>query len=62
MYAHMIRDSTGVEVGQMVKAGDYIGRVGNTGVTSGSHLHLAIIVDGVHIDPFEFLLNNTKGN
>jgi len=62
LYAHMIRDSTGVEVGQTVKAGDYIGRVGNTGVTSGSHLHLAIIVDGVHIDPFEFLLNNTKGN
>ena len=62
LYAHMIRDSTGVEVGQKVVAGDYIGRVGNTGVTSGAHLHLAIIVDGVHIDPFEFLLNNTKGN
>jgi murein DD-endopeptidase MepM/ murein hydrolase activator NlpD len=62
MYAHMIRDSTGVEVGQIVKAGDYIGRVGNTGVTSGSHLHLAIRVDGVPVDPFEFLLNNTKGN
>ena len=62
LYAHMIRDSTGVEVGQKVAAGDYIGRVGNTGVTSGAHLHLAIIVDGVHIDPFEFLLNNTKGN
>jgi len=62
MYAHMIRDSTGVEVGQIVKAGDYIGRVGNTGVTSGSHLHLAIRVDDVPVDPFEFLLNNTKGN
>jgi murein DD-endopeptidase MepM/ murein hydrolase activator NlpD len=62
LYAHMIRDSTGVEVGQQVKAGDYIGRVGNTGVTSGAHLHLAIIVDGVHIDPFEFLKKHTKGN
>ena len=62
LYVHMIRDSTGVEVGQQVKAGDYIGRVGNTGVTSGSHLHLAIIVDGVHIDPFEFLKKHTKGN
>jgi len=62
LYAHMIRDSTGVEVGQKVNAGDYIGRVGNTGVTSGSHLHLAIIVDDVHIDPFEFLLNHTRGN
>ena len=58
----MIRDSTGVEVGQQVKAGDYIGRVGDSGVTSGAHLHLAIIVDGVHIDPFEFLKKHTKGN
>jgi murein DD-endopeptidase MepM/ murein hydrolase activator NlpD len=62
LYAHMIRDSTGVEVGQQVKAGDYIGRVGNTGVVSGGHLHIAIIVDGVHIDPFEFLKLHTKGN
>lgn len=62
LYAHMIRDSTGVKVGQEVKAGDYIGRVGDSGVTSGAHLHLAILVDEVPVDPFEFLKTHTRGN
>ena len=62
LYAHMIRDSTGVKLGQEVKAGDYIGRVGDSGVTSGAHLHLAILIDDNPVDPFEFLKKHTKGN
>ena len=62
LYAHMIRDSTGVKVGQQVKVGDYIGRVGNTGTSTGSHLHFSILIDGVHVDPFQWLKENTKGN
>ncbi len=62
LYAHMIRDSTGVKVGQEVKAGDYIGRVGDSGVTSGAHLHLAILINEEPVDPFEFLKKHTKGN
>jgi murein DD-endopeptidase MepM/ murein hydrolase activator NlpD len=62
LYAHMIRDSTGVRVGQQVKVGDYIGRVGNTGTSTGAHLHFSILIDGVHVDPFKWLKENTKGN
>lgn len=62
LYAHMIRDSTGVKVGQQVKVGDYIGRVGNTGTSTGAHLHFSILIDGAHVDPFEWLKKNTKGN
>lgn len=62
LYAHMIRDSTGVRVGQKVKVGDYIGRVGNTGTSTGAHLHFSILIDGVHVDPFKWLKENTKGN
>jgi murein DD-endopeptidase MepM/ murein hydrolase activator NlpD len=62
LYAHMIRDSTGVKVGQKVKVGDYIGRVGNTGISTGAHLHFSILIDGAHVDPFEWLKDNTKGN
>lgn len=62
LYAHMIRDSTGVKVGQEVKVGDYIGRVGDTGTSTGAHLHFSILVDGVHVDPFEWLKKHTKGN
>jgi murein DD-endopeptidase MepM/ murein hydrolase activator NlpD len=62
LYAHMIRDSTGVTVGQQVKVGDYIGRVGNTGTSTGAHLHFSILIDGEHVDPFKWLKDNTKGN
>ena len=62
LYAHMIRDSIGVKLHQTVKAGDYIGRVGDSGVTSGAHLHLAILIDGNPVDPFEFLKKHTRGN
>ncbi|MCF8546841.1 MAG: M23 family metallopeptidase [Microbacteriaceae bacterium] len=62
LYAHMIRDSIGVKLGQEVKAGDYIGRVGDSGVTSGAHLHLAILIDESPVDPFTFLKKHTKGN
>ena len=62
LYAHMLRDSTGVKVGQEVKAGDYVGRVGSTGASTGAHLHFSILIDGEHVDPFEWLKKYTKGN
>lgn len=62
LYAHMLRDSTGVKAGQDVEVGDYIGRVGNSGTSTGSHLHLEIFVDGVAVDPFGWLKKNAKGN
>ena len=62
LYAHMIRDSTGVRVGQQVQAGDYIGRVGNSGTSTGAHLHFEILVDGTPVDPFDWLKRHTKGN
>jgi len=62
VYAHMIRDSTGVHMGQEVQVGDYVGRVGNSGFTTGAHLHLGIIIDGLPVDPFDFLKKHTRGN
>ena len=49
-YAHMVRGSN-VPIGTVVHRGDVIGLVGNTGPTSGSHLHFSIIVGDTFVDP-----------
>jgi murein DD-endopeptidase MepM/ murein hydrolase activator NlpD len=44
-----------VRVGQHVDTGDTIGRVGNTGRSTGPHLHYEVRRNGVAIDPSGFL-------
>ena len=41
-YAHMQKDSVTVEVGDHVRTGETLGKVGNTGNTSAPHLHFQI--------------------
>lgn len=55
VYGHMRDNSFRVTVGQEVKVTDELGLVGSTGQSTGSHLHLEIHVDGVPVDPFEWL-------
>ncbi len=44
-----------VQVGQQLAAGDVIGIVGNTGLSTGAHLHWEMRVNGVAVDPTQFL-------
>jgi murein DD-endopeptidase MepM/ murein hydrolase activator NlpD len=41
--------------GQRIKRGDVVGYAGNTGWSTGCHLHFTILVNGDPVDPMKFL-------
>jgi murein DD-endopeptidase MepM/ murein hydrolase activator NlpD len=56
LYAHMSRFN--VREGQQVKRGDIIGYVGNTGSSTGPHVHYEVIKNLAKIDPINFFFND----
>lgn len=48
-YAHM--DDRSVQVGQTVQAGELVGHVGSTGMSTGNHLHFVVLADSAPVDP-----------
>ena len=55
LYAHLQYKSTPLKIGDTVTRGDLVGLVGNTGMSTASHLHLGIKVNGSYVDPIPFL-------
>jgi hypothetical protein len=57
LYAHMKKDSfpEGMMIGSVVEAGETIGAVGNTGVSTGPHLHFELLINGEHVDPLPLI-------
>lgn len=56
VYGHMSKIM--VQVGQRVKRGDVIGLVGNTGTSTGSHLHYEVRRHGIPVNPINYYLND----
>ena len=57
-YAHM--DSLSVSAGQEVTKGTVIGTTGNTGSSSGSHLHIECLYNGEYYNPLFYFDVGTK--
>ena len=52
-YGHLLRSA--VKQGNMVKRGDLIGYVGNSGRSTGSHLHYSVTLNGIPVNPRKYL-------
>jgi len=62
LYGHMIDGSSPLYPGQTVHVGDFVGLTGDTGYSFGEHLHLEIHINGVPIDPFPWMTQNTTND
>jgi murein DD-endopeptidase MepM/ murein hydrolase activator NlpD len=58
-YGHL--SAFGVKEGQVVSRGQYIGRMGSTGHSTGPHVHFAIKFNGRPINPLQVLRNAGAG-
>ena len=56
LYAHL--NKYNVKRNQIVKKGDIIGFVGNTGRSQAPHLHYEVIKDGKRVNPINFYYGN----
>jgi murein DD-endopeptidase MepM/ murein hydrolase activator NlpD len=57
-YAHCA--SIDVEIGTVVRRGQAVAKVGNSGRSTGPHLHFEVLLDGVPQDPARFLAGGSR--
>jgi murein DD-endopeptidase MepM/ murein hydrolase activator NlpD len=58
VYGHMLEGSLQLTEGQVVTVGQQVGNVGNTGTSTGAHLHFEIHLDGAPVDPYPWMISH----
>ena len=61
LYAHLDSDYLFVRYTEKVVQGQVIGRIGNTGLSTGRHLHFELHIDGEPVNPLLYLPNVLDG-
>ena len=56
-YGHIVDGGIQVSTGQSVGVGNRIAFIGNTGKSTGCHLHFEVMVNGEPVDPVPFMAN-----
>ena len=54
-YCHLKYGTIKVKKGEIVKKGEELGYMGDTGYTFGAHLHFEVLVDGKNVNPLPYL-------
>ena len=47
VYGHMAKNSIIVRTGDKVEQGQVIGKIGNSGSSTGAHLHFGVMINGL---------------
>lgn len=50
LYAHLYPKSSSLKIGDSLNQGDKVGEIGNTGNSTGSHLHISVSTGGNNVD------------
>jgi murein DD-endopeptidase MepM/ murein hydrolase activator NlpD len=59
-YAHMLRFAPGVGKGVKVRQGQIVGYLGNTGMSTGPHLHYEVLVNNQHTNPLSIKIPRSR--
>lgn len=56
LYGHLSKID--VKVGEMIKRGQVVGDIGDTGFSTGPHLHYQVMINGIPVNPMRYLVSN----
>jgi len=58
IYGHLSEITSGLAPGTSVQAGEMIGRIGSSGLSTGPHLHFAVQKEGVYVNPLTQMIGS----